>query len=276
MITIPEIDIDGLIRRYNPMILSLCLRMIENRELAEEASQEAWIEVQKSLQRFKGKSQISTWIYRIAIRTIMRYAKNEKRYSARMITDYLINEEREYPGESSLDEKTWVRGMCDKCITGSLHCLSNRDRLLFLLHEVAGLGSREISGILPMTEAAIRQNMSRGRRKLQSFLDDQCVLYNPQGKCRCRMVQNVRKSGIHEEFEKIRRDIHEISFLRQCGTVLSGITPFLADLCHEYGEPPTNGVNIKGEVHSGKGPHRICVSKRLHRNSGRNDRKNPA
>jgi len=63
------------------LVSALSHRMIQNPEIAKDAAQEAWMEILKSLKTFKGESKISTWIYTIVSRVILRQAKNEKVYS---------------------------------------------------------------------------------------------------------------------------------------------------------------------------------------------------
>ena len=236
----PVEDINVVAEKYAGMITALSFRMIENRELAQDAAQEAWIEVIKSIPNFRGESKISTWIYTIATRTIRRYLKNEQKYSIRYIKEYLNGDEMHYTYMPDLEEKQWVKEMCDKCVTGSVHCLTNEERLIYLLYDLIGLDSQEISEILAISDAAIRKKMSRSRQKLHSFLNDQCLLYNPAGECKCRMLKNVVKINIHKEFQKIKDDIKEISFLRQCDEKLSTNQSFIKKICHSYLYPSTN------------------------------------
>jgi RNA polymerase sigma factor (sigma-70 family) len=234
-------EIDNIVKKYGSLVTAISFRMIENRDLAEDAAQEAWIEIIKSLPTFMGKSNISTWIYTIAARTILKHSKKENKYSIRFISEFLNGEEIIYPGESStLEEEEWTKQMCDKCITGSIHCLSNEDRLIYLLYNAAELNSKEISTIINIPDDTIRKRISRSRNKLHSFLNNQCSLYNPEGNCKCRMSKNVIKNNIYKEFTKIKSDIHKISFLSKCDDILSSHNKFFDNLCHSYGFPRTN------------------------------------
>ena len=61
---------DSEIREYGKMISILSNRMVFNKEIAQEAAQEVWVELLRSLPSFKGESKLSTWIYSIAKRVI--------------------------------------------------------------------------------------------------------------------------------------------------------------------------------------------------------------
>lgn len=73
-----QIDKKRLVEEFGGKVSRLAHRMILDNDLAEEAAQEAWVEIIVNLDSFAGLSDIATWIYSVAKRTIMRYAKNEK------------------------------------------------------------------------------------------------------------------------------------------------------------------------------------------------------
>lgn len=69
-----------LVDRYKDMIFTLSLKMVKNREEAEEAAQDTFIKVFNSLNKFKGDSKFSTWIYKISYNNCLdRLKKNKKK-----------------------------------------------------------------------------------------------------------------------------------------------------------------------------------------------------
>ncbi|MCE1273535.1 MAG: sigma-70 family RNA polymerase sigma factor, partial [Chlorobiales bacterium] len=67
------------------MVLNTCYRFVFNREDAEDLAQEVFIEVHRSLDRFREESKLSTWIYRIAVTKSLdhlRKLKRKKRFSS--------------------------------------------------------------------------------------------------------------------------------------------------------------------------------------------------
>ncbi|WP_369409860.1 RNA polymerase sigma factor [Wocania arenilitoris] len=67
-----------LVDRYKDLIFTLSLRMMKNREEAEEVSQDTFIKIYKSLHKFKGDSKFSTWIYKVAYNTCLDRLKKIK------------------------------------------------------------------------------------------------------------------------------------------------------------------------------------------------------
>jgi len=62
--------------------------MISDRETARDAAQQVWYEIVKSIDSFQEKSKLSTWIYTLAYRTIMKYCQKERRYTFQFLEEY--------------------------------------------------------------------------------------------------------------------------------------------------------------------------------------------
>ena len=68
-----------LVNRYKDMIFTLSLKMLKDREEAEEVSQDTFVKIYKSLGKFNGEAKFSTWIYKIAFNTCLDRLKKNKR-----------------------------------------------------------------------------------------------------------------------------------------------------------------------------------------------------
>ncbi len=215
-----EIALNDLIQEYGTMVSSISRRMLRDEELAKDAAQEVWLQVIKSLPGFQAKSEVSTWIYTITRRVVSKHARNERIYSVRFLRDYFRQGDPEVPFQEEYDKKLWIKEMCDKCLTGILHCLDNDSRLAFLFRDVAGLPYKDIAGIFAQDKAAVRQTVSRCRKKLRNFLKDECILFNPAGKCRCRMKNLVAGINLPGEYERLRRLVGRVNVFRESEKIL--------------------------------------------------------
>ena len=195
---------EQMVKKYGKMVTSICRRMFRDEAAVSDAAQEVWLRVLESLPSFRGESKLSTWIYTIASRVVLELAKKERVYSTKFLRDFFHGPAQEAPQDPDLDHQVWVREMCDKCLIGILHCLDHETRLAYLLRDVAELEYPEIAGILSMEEPSVRQMISRARRKLRNFLENECALQNPAAKCRCRMREWVERIDLPREYEKIR------------------------------------------------------------------------
>ena len=68
-----------LIQRYEDKLFGLCIRMLQNREKAEDVLQESFIEIYKNLAAYKFKSSFSTWAYTITYRRICKEFRTGKK-----------------------------------------------------------------------------------------------------------------------------------------------------------------------------------------------------
>jgi RNA polymerase sigma-70 factor (ECF subfamily) len=209
-----------LIENYGRLVTSICRRMFRDEESARDAAQEVWLEVVRSLPSFRGDSKLSTWIYTIAYRVAMHHARRERTYSTRFLSDFFRDGEWELPDQKDFDKAVWVKQMCDRCLTGILHCLDNEARMAYIFRDVAGLSYEEIAGILGREPAAVRQLISRSRRKLRHFLEDECALHKPAGKCACRMKRWVMEVDLPREYAKLRTMAGRVNVFRESETVM--------------------------------------------------------
>lgn len=225
-----NLTIEYIIESYGRMVTSICRRMIQNKETAKDAVQEVWLEVVKSLKSFRGESKITTWLYSITSRIVIRLAKEERQYSIRFLNAYFHGTDIEAPEYEGFDKQLWVQEMCDKCLTGTLHCLDNESRLAYILRDIASVPYSEIAEILERDEAGVRKVISRSRNKLRNFLNDECILKNPNSKCRCRMSKRVKEVNLQEEYQKFYKAVNKINFFKASDIILPQKNYWLNDI----------------------------------------------
>jgi RNA polymerase sigma factor (sigma-70 family) len=202
----PELRADAVVSQYGRLVSSLCWRMTRNEEVAREAAQEVWVAVLEGLDGFRGDSSLSTWIYSIAWRVVSRYAQAQRTYSTRFLSAFFEGgEEPQAPAGTDVEHEVWVRSMCDQCLCGIAQCLEPDVRLAYLLRDVADLDYADVAQVLEIEPDAVRQMVSRARRKLQRFLSGHCSLSDPSGPCRCRMRRHVAAVDLPSEYRRLRR-----------------------------------------------------------------------
>lgn len=201
-----EIVTQTLVIQYGTMISTIAHRMIQNKEVAKEAAQEVWYEIFKSLPSFNGNSELSTWIYTIAKRTIYRYAQKEKEATLEELEEFRALQEIDYSGSDDA-RKEWVKERCDWCLTALNHCLNNEARLIFIFRENIELSHKQISEIMGISVENVRKIYSRSIDKISHFMTDTCPLYNPAGTCKCRICKQVYAIDFDKEYSNVARMI---------------------------------------------------------------------
>ena len=210
--------LECMVNEYGRLVTAICRRMLHDEETAKDASQEVWLEVIRSYPSFKNLSKASTWIYTIARRVVMAHAQKERKHRLSFLEEWPRQEAMNLPCD--MGEQLWVKETCDRCLTGTLHCLDKESRLAYIFRDIAQLPYKEIAGILEKEPQTVRQMISRSRRRLRNFLTNECPLYNPQGRCRCHMREWVEKINLPEEYRKIRAAAHRVNLFRESETIL--------------------------------------------------------
>ena len=115
---------------YQQKVFSTCISFVPNKEDAEDIAQEVFLEIFKSISRFKGDSKLSTWIYRIATNKCLEFIrkKNTKKRFAFM-QSILGN-------EIALDKTTYFTEFNHPGIV-----LENKEKLVSLVVEKSTIGS---------------------------------------------------------------------------------------------------------------------------------------
>jgi RNA polymerase sigma-70 factor (ECF subfamily) len=106
-----------LVDRYKNLVFSLALKMLKNREEAEEVSQDTFLKVFKSLDKFKGESKFSTWIYKVAYNTCLdRLKKNKREQHVVPIDEYTEHEVKTIDNALYALEQNERQQIIQKCI----------------------------------------------------------------------------------------------------------------------------------------------------------------
>lgn len=209
-----KLDLKEVIEQYGSLVSAISHRMILNKEIAKEAIQEAWYEIIKSIDSFNGQSELSTWIYTICKRTILRYARNERVVTMTELKAFRDLPEIEYD-DTGKDEREWIKERCDWCLTAQNHCLNNDARMIFTFRITLGLPYKQISTIMEMTEENVRQVSSRSISKITHFMNGTCPLYNPHGTCKCRICKQVITLDLDKEYTSLQKIIRLVDVYQQ-------------------------------------------------------------
>ncbi len=153
-----------LVERYRDIVFSIALKILRNKEDAEEMAQESFIKAYKSLHSFKGGAKFSTWLYRIAYNTCISEVRKRK-IQFISTEDVVIKEEAQ---EMNLDEiPEEKRG---KAIKEAMHQLPENEYTLILLHYFKEQSIEEISRITQLSANNVKVKLFRARKKLYTIL----------------------------------------------------------------------------------------------------------
>lgn len=162
-----------LVDRYKDLVFTLTLRMLKNREEAEEVSQDTFIKVYKSLNKFKGDSKFSTWIYKVAYNACLdRIKKNKKFLNDVSIDTFTTNQLKSF--DNALDNLEIKER--EKDIQSCMDLLPSDDCFLLTLYYFEELSLDEIAKIMQITPNNVKVKLFRSRNKLAVILKEKLEL----------------------------------------------------------------------------------------------------
>ena len=160
-------DFAVLVDRYKDLVFTLAIRMLKNREEAEEVSQDTFIKIYKALSKFKGDSKLSTWVYKVTYNTCLdRIKKNNRRYNEVPIDSYTENKIKTLDNALDAMEAKEQQQTIQNC----LQELSSKDSFLLTLFYFEELSLEEISKVVTMEANTVKVNIHRARKRLASIL----------------------------------------------------------------------------------------------------------
>jgi len=156
-------------------------RILQDTLDAQDALQEALISIHGELPRFQGKSKFSTWAYRICINEALMLRRSRLRRREDNIEDFLphyapdghlINMDR--MRDWSQDALALVTVESDQVrakIREGLGLLSDEQRAVFIMRDLEGMDTEEVSRTLGISRGLVRQRLHRARLGLRGILD---------------------------------------------------------------------------------------------------------
>lgn len=156
-----------LVDRYKDLVFTLALRMLKNREEAEEVAQDTFIKVFKSINKFKGDSKFSTWIYKITYNSCLDVLKKYKQ-------KYKLDPIDEYTERQLITFENAFDALADKeqrqAIETCLQRLPEEEGFLLTLYYFEEQSIEEIAKIVGLTANNVKVKLFRTRKKLASLL----------------------------------------------------------------------------------------------------------
>ncbi len=171
-----QLDFHQIYAEFGPKILRYLARMVDDSE-AEDLAQEVFVKVAHALPDFRGESQLSTWVYRIATNT----ALDRLRSHAKAETVPLPEDEAQvacksaWTGENEPAVESQVyRNEMNECIRGFVMGLPENYRMVLVLGEFEGLKNEQVAEILDLSLNTVKIRLHRARERLKAELAANC------------------------------------------------------------------------------------------------------
>lgn len=164
-----------LVDTYKDRVFNTSLGLLRNAEDAEDISQDVFIEVFRSIEKFRGESSLSTWIYRITVTKSLdaiRRKKRKKRFayvtSIFGAKDEAANEPAEFRHPGIDAENRELSGI----LFAAIEKLPQNQKIAFTLSKLEDLNYKEISEVMNVTVPAVESLLHRAKTNLKSLLNN--------------------------------------------------------------------------------------------------------
>ena len=181
------IPLTSLVRDFHLPMVNFARTMVNSPTVAEEAVQEAWVQVLKSSSSFEGRSAVATWLFGIVKNTASRHRRREARIREHELlahddADPLSGRMhpaghpdaghwRVPPSGRFLPEDQTVAKELGGYVRAALDALPARQRQLVILRDLVGASGEEAAAILELSAEAQRALLYRARGNLRNELE---------------------------------------------------------------------------------------------------------
>jgi RNA polymerase sigma-70 factor (ECF subfamily) len=176
-----------LVDEFSPRMLKLARVYLKGAALAEEAVQEAWIVVLKRLDRFEGRSSLSTWVLGIVVNVARASGRHESRsrpFSSLTTAEepaidpdrFLPPDHERWPNHWAIPPAPWPERALEtaeatRIIRETVAALPEAQRAVITLRDVIGCTAEETCNTLGLTDTNQRVILHRARTKVRAALE---------------------------------------------------------------------------------------------------------
>jgi RNA polymerase sigma factor (sigma-70 family) len=190
--------LDLVVRELQSDVYGITLRMLWNKEDAEDATQEILVRIVTRLSQFDFRSRLRTWAYRVAVNYVLdvkKSAAERLQMTFQSLGDNLL-EGLSDAGPSDTDRSLMIEEVKVGCSMAMLQCLDRPHRLAYILGDIMELSGREAAEALEIAPELFRKRLQHARAAVLSFTKGHCGLVSDSAPCSCnRQVASNTQSG---------------------------------------------------------------------------------
>ena len=166
-----NVDFERLYKMYSRRVYALCFRLSRNTEEAEDLTQEAFLQVFRKIDTFRGESAFATWLYRLVLNVALMRLRKKRPPENPLELDANSNHESGTPLHRYGVPDAALTGAIDRVqLERAIAGLPPGYKVVFLLHDVEGYDHHEIAEILGWAQGTSKSQLHKARLKLRDLL----------------------------------------------------------------------------------------------------------
>ncbi len=155
-----------LYERYSRAMYNVCLRMLNDRQEAEDVLQDSFYQVFKNINSFRGEATIGAWIRRIVVNSCLNHLKKMKKLRPRLAEVPHL----EYEEEEPVDEKKYSYTV--KKVKEAIRDLPDGYRVVLTLYLFEGYSHKEIAKRLDISLSTVKTQYMRAKKRVRDRVED--------------------------------------------------------------------------------------------------------
>ncbi len=163
----------NIVDRYTPVLFTLAYRMLGDTHTAEEAVQDIFLRVYRSLHKYDQNRRFYTWMFTLAVNHIRSLLRSRGWKTNRVVLSF-----NESVFDEAVDRKTpdpenaFIQREADHAVHEALSLVPMKYREVFVLREVEELSTKETSSILGIPENTVKTWSRRAKGRLKKILSE--------------------------------------------------------------------------------------------------------
>ncbi len=162
-----------LVDDYQEKVLNTCFGFVNNRQEAEDLTQEVFVEIFRSVPKFRRDAKLSTWIYRVAVSKSLEELRRRKRQKRAAYFKSLIGLEvaQEIVASNDKDPQSQLEDAQRlEILHQAIEKLAENQRIAFTLHKYEQLRYQEVADVMNISLSAVESLIHRAKTNLKKRL----------------------------------------------------------------------------------------------------------
>ena len=159
-----------LFETHKKRVYSVCLLMTKDVAEAEDLTQEAFLQVFRTIGTFRGDAAFSTWLYRIAVNTVLMKLRRQKSRATLSLNDPVSSDSPSLSHDIGTKDSR-LTGTIDRiALLRAIEALPEGCRTIFALHEIEGYQHNEIADLLHCSIGNSKSQLHKAKLKMRELL----------------------------------------------------------------------------------------------------------
>jgi len=163
-----------LVDSHRQIVVNTCFGLLHNISDAEDVAQEVFIDVFRSVDKFRADSKISTWLYRIAVNRSLNFIRDNKKRKFHSYNELseskkeLLNQQVQEGADTP--ESDMENNQRKIILHEAVDALPQNQRVAFTLNKYEDLSYKEISDVMNLSVSSVESLIHRAKKNLQKKL----------------------------------------------------------------------------------------------------------